>query len=799
MLASLTLAAALAACGGGGETAIDDSVASPSAARDYPTATAAKTPPVVGADALVPASAPPEANGVSAPVPVVFNASRSARAGDIVSVQGENFGSAPVVWLDAVGSTPSTPLTVLNQVSSGWLAVQVPAGATGALALRISNGSSTSALVKLNAATPHHLDAMQIVPGGAVRLFGRNLALPGSTPTVMVDGQAASVNLAASDEHMLSVTAPAGLRASSAAVITVDNGNGTGASTLDRSISIATGHSGDPLGLGVGWAAAFGPLMTRPINAATDSRLARRVVCDGKTDDRGAVQGALVLVQRNGGGVVNLPAGICMLRGSLQMLSGTVLQGAGKDRTELRSGVDSAIYTDRSDLIGVRALTLTSTINGAGSSLNLKNSTRVAIQSVRVNEGARAMAWMYGNTNLVITDSEFLQTGSLDAPGAVHASSNAGLVFTRNTVSFLNNTGTDLSHTKDAFVQGNRWIRDASRQADPGVVHTVAINFAHRIALVGNEFTTINGPVDPAKNDGETILTEGGGPRRTEGLGRITSATANTVFDPTGLPNPNAFINGALPENYGVAIVSGRGAGQTRRVTSFAAGRISVARAWDVLPDSSSRYATAVWGLEKALIKGNNLTYNTRGIWLYSTAVQDIDIVDNTLVENGGILVRSFQDVGNNWFSPVLNVRIAGNTLSNTTRRYPSYVSIYFANLDGLASIGTSHIGVEVRRNALTANNPNIDSTRFDTPATKEGYMNFMFVSTSRYEANSTPRLLGTIMQGNTCNHCATAFRLGTGAVGTMLIGNELLNSGGLWSDTAVPNSGESALATWVR
>ena len=41
--------------------------------------------------------------------------------------------------------------------------------------------------------------------------------------------------------------------------------------------------------------------------------------------------------------------------------------------------------------------------------------------------------------------------------------------------------------------------------------------------------------------------------------------------------------------------------------------------------------------------------------------------------------------------------------------------------------------------------------------------------------------------------------RFGTGAVGTMLIGNELLNSGGLWSDTAVPNSGESALATWVR
>jgi len=779
VLASLTLVAALAACGGA-------------------TAMAASAAPVAGVAASAPAFAMSAMNDAGAPTPVVFNASRSARAGDIVSVQGENFGSAPVVWLDAVGSTPTTPLTVLNQVGTGWLAVQIPASATGALALRISNGSHTSARVKLNAATPHHLDAMQIVPGGAFRLFGRNLALPGSTPTVTVDGLPAGVNLAASDEHMLSVTAPAGLRASRAAVITVDNGNGTGASTLDRGISIATGHAGDPLGLGVGWAAAFGPLMTRPINAATDSRLTSRVVCDGKTDDSAALQAALVLAQRNGGGVVTLPAGVCVLHRGVQLLDGTVLQGAGKERTELQHRTESAIYADRADRIAVRALTLSSTSVGAGSSLNLKNSSRVAVQSVRVNQGAKAMAWMHGNTNLVVSDSDFLQVGSVGAPGAAHLSGNAGLVFAGNSISFLNNIGTNFDRVSDAYVHGNTWIRDAIHKSDPGVVHVVTVNFARRLAMVANRFDVINGPLDPGKNDGETILTEGGGARRTEGLGQVAASTINTLTDPAGEVNRNVPVNGTLPDNFGIAIVAGKGAGQTRRVTGFNAGTFTVHRPWDMLPDSSSRYATAVWGLEQSLIKGNLLSNNPRGIVLWSTAVREVDIVGNSLNENAGILVRSFQKVASNLFAPVFNVSVIGNSIVNRAGRNPSYLSIHFANADGQA-FGMSQVGVEVRRNSLTANSPNIDATQAHGPAGKEGFMNQMNVESSAYTSNSLPRLLGTVMQGNTCTHCATAFRLSTGAVGTMLSGNQLVNSGGLWSNTATANSSEAALDTWVR
>jgi hypothetical protein len=77
--------------------------------------------------------------------------------------------------------------------------------------------------------------------------------------------------------------------------------------------------------------------------------------------------------------------------------------------------------------------------------------------------------------------------------------------------------------------------------------------------------------------------------------------------------------------------------------------------------------------------------------------------------------------------------------------------------------------------------------------------MNQMNVETSAYTASLLPRLLGTVMQDNTCTNCATAFRVGTGAVGTIISGNVLVNSGGLWSNTATSSGGDLALDTLVR
>ena len=768
----LQVALALAACTGGGPGAVD----------------------AVQAQAIMARSGGAPADPAA---PRVFNASAGARPGDIVTLQGEDFGHAPIVRLEATGSSPAADLPLVNRMGTGWLAVRIPPGATGALVLRIDNGRAPGAPVRLNVAVPHHLDAMELVPGGPFRILGRNLRLAGSTPSVTVDGQAATVDMEASDEHMLVVTAPAGLRATDAASIAVDNGNGTGPAPLDRRIAVTTAAAGDPLGTGVGWTAAFAPLLERRVDAAGDPRLATHVRCDGVTDDAPALRAALVFAHRHGGGTVMLPAGICRLGSGVQLFDRTVLQGAGQDRTELRHATESALHADRADLVALRDLTLRAAITsgGASSGLNLKRSRRVAVQRLRVDAGSTAMAWLHGITNLAVVDSEFLAHGDGASPGALHLASNAGLHLARNRFTFFDGIGTNLDRTSDAYVAGNRWLRDADRRRPAGVVHVMTINFAHRIAIVGNRFDAVGRPLAGDTNDGETILTEGGGPSRTEGLGRVVAAGPDSLTDPQARVHPNVPVEGSLPENFGIAIVAGTGAGQSRRVTAFAGGTFTVDRPWDVVPDASSRYATALWGLERALIKDNELRNQPRGIWLYSTAVREVDIVGNRLDDSGGILVRAFQKLAERAFTPVFNVRIDGNRIRNDAGRYPSHLGVHFANLDGLA-FGTSHIGVEVRRNALTATGTGTDWTPHLGPAGQEGYLAQMNVEVESWSPDPSPRLLGTVMQDNTCTRCGTALRLGTGAAGTVLAGNRALDAGALWSGAATARGAPGATGT---
>ncbi len=71
-------------------------------------------------------------SAVTPPQPIVFNASESAAAGDVVFVQGYNFGNNPVVTLQGGPGTASRPLRIVNRVAD-WLAVQLPPTAGSAL------------------------------------------------------------------------------------------------------------------------------------------------------------------------------------------------------------------------------------------------------------------------------------------------------------------------------------------------------------------------------------------------------------------------------------------------------------------------------------------------------------------------------------------------------------------------------------------------------------------------------------------------------------------------------------------
>ena len=487
---------------------------------------------------------------------------------------------------------------------------------------------------------------------------------------------AATVNVSASNEHILLVTAPQGLTATDKAVITVDNGNGTGPSVLDRQIEVVAGVSGDPFALGVGWAAGFAGIASRVFNATSDSRLKSKVACNEVADDTATIQSAIDLIAATGGGVMQFPPGTCRLAGSLILKSGVVLQGAGKDRTVIKYEGNYPLWGREVDLSGVRELTLMNKRGRIESPL-LQNSTRVFFQNVKFALNGGIQMFLTDNRNFIVSGSDFIQPKNPEDSGPYTMGGCSGLTFKGNTTTFANGAPT-FTRVHDAYFANNRFTRDArDNQNSKGVIHSFTMDFAHRIAIVNNTFDVFGGPIsNKDRNDGETMLTEGGGGQRTENLGVAANATATTLSDPGNNINVMPFSAGNIPENYGVAIVGGKGAGQSRRVTAYSAGTLSVDKAWVVVPDSTSHYATFVWGLEKSLIKGNTLSQNPRGIWLYQTAVREVDIIGNKISEGGGIYLRSAQKVKDKLFLPMYGVRIAKNTITNTSRNWASHINL---------------------------------------------------------------------------------------------------------------------------
>jgi len=695
-----------------------------------------------------------------APTPVIFNAPLSIRPGDIVGLQGEHFGEAPVITLQSGATMDRQTLAVLNKFGTGWVSFKIPDSAQGALVVTLNNGSTESLPIALNAARAYHLDAMQIVPKGAMRVFGRNLRHKGFTPRLTVDGFPAKVDEEASNEHMLVATAPEQIKPSASAHITVDNGNGTGPFTLDRKIEVKNG-AGDLFDLGVGWGAGFRTIASR-VNS---------VSCSGVNDDTPALQAAIDELAKSGGGVLKLPAGVCRLSGSLQLKSFVVLQGAGIDRTFLRYEANYPLFGRGLSLVGVRELSMVNTMGNIESPL-LQKSERVFFQKVRFSLGGGVQMFLTDNKNFAVLDCEFLQPKNPVDNGPYHIAANGGLVFLRNATTFANGSPT-FARTHDAFIANNRFTRDArDNQLSKGVIHSFAMDFAHRMAVVGNTFDVLGGPIkNKVRNDGETLLTEGGAGSRTENLGFVADASATTLTDTLNKINVYPFTGQSIPENYGVAIVGGHGAGQMRRVIGYHNSTITVDKPWDLLPDRTSRYVTFVFGLEKSIIKDNTLTDNPRGIWIYQTAAREVDITGNTMLQGGGIYVRAFQAFKDRLFMPIYGVRIDGNTIINSDNEWASYIALRFVRIDA-TEFGIGTIGIEVRRNTLKANSPNI-SLPHEEVADREGFTNRMHAEgPTQAMAKDQTRLLGTIFQNNHCYNCDTALLIREGAKATVLDGN---------------------------
>lgn len=719
--------------------------------------------------------------------PKVFHTSFMATGGDIMPIQGANFDATSAFAVSGSGNPIALP--VVQRVGTTWLSVQLPATLPIPLSIYLQNSHGASNAQPLNSAVPKHLDATQIVPGGRFRVVGINLLVPGFTPSVTVGGLPAAVDLSGSNEYYLAVTAPASLAVGRDVMVQVSNGNGAALTPLANTVSVTAG-SGDPLNLGVGWGGGF--TFTRHVVTAHPA-------CNGVTDDSWAIESAVIQASNDGGGVVQLPAGVCRIASTVNLASRVILKGMGQDSTTLRYEGNYPIYAYGFDLVGLQDLKLLNAGSVQEGAI-WQHNTRSLIQRVSITMGVSRQWYLTFNRDFIFDHNIVSQTGSYNQQNPYMFNYSAGLLFSHN--HSTNSAGSPtFQFMRDSMIWNNEFTRDAGSQNENPVVahHGFVADFSIRISLLYNTFDVVNGPVlNKLRNDGETILVEGGGGNRTENLGTVKAATATTLTDTANAINVDPFGAGSISESYAVAIVAGKGVGQRRRVIGYANSTLKVDKPWDVIPDTTSRYSTFVWALKDAILFNNILTDNPRGIWLYQCSVQGIMIASNTISQGGGIFLRSYQNLGIKTLTVQDDVVIRNNRIQNSAGRWLSYINVAAVSSD-TQPFGTGNTNIEVRGNRLTANSPNITSNAEDH-AGQEGYSALLYIEPPGGQSTpAIPSVLGTMLQGNMCQNCARAFTIGTGDYGTAVVGNQPGVAAGSIADQATLGASFGASASSVK
>lgn len=751
--------------------------------------------------------------------PVVFNYSATAQPGDVIFVQGAHLAGATVVL--TYNLTRSLTLPVLNSYTDAAgnteLSVELPTmaqipglNAASALSLRLSTSGGNSANLPINAAQPYHLDATALAPGAPFRLMGRNLLLNGVTPVVTFEqtsvGQGgtttavsiASLNLSGSTEHRLVGLVPANLIPNLPTTVLVSNGNGSDASTMVQQISIMPGSSADPFGLAVGWGSSFVTIAATMIDPTSDAHVFPHMIADGVTDNSAALQSAIIYANSlAGGATVQIPPGTYLIGGAgVEQLSNVVIRGAGIGKTTLNYILPgSPLYSKYHHCLGLMDLTLSTSTSTAppewlfNTNLFIKNVEMIKDVPVTAsNNNAGWVAIVSSNTDVLIADSTFANV-ALSAVNAIDAVQNKGLVMTGNSIQYPNGTAVAIDASQNVYYAHNHIIRNAAAQniaSTFGAAHGLTINFVKHLTIDANYWSVINGPLtNYARNDGEAILTEGGGPERTEAAGIVTAADALSLSDTVSTKMLNTSHlqlvgNTQAPVNYSVVIIAGTGTGQSRDIVGASQQQITIDRPWDVIPDTGSHYATFVAGIEDAIISNNVFDGWPVGTLIYDAASNHVDIINNQYSEGGGIWLRSCDELfaGYRRFDPLLNINVVGNSVTNTLGQWGSYIGNMFVMGGHGQPFGFGSLGISFRNNIVRANASPVDWLP-GLFGFGEGFFNEMSfqVANTSYVPGVTAGVIGTIFQKNTCFNCVVPVQTGTNVAATDYIATLLIHS----------------------
>ncbi len=729
-------------------------------------------------------------------VPLIFNATESAKPGEVIGLQGANFGANPEVWLwftpiEGKGSTPtpSIQLQVLKK-SETYVSAVIPSNdPLGIYAVWVKANGVFSDVAYVNRARIQWSEFPEIDPGRSFRLFGRNLSLPGYKASIQFAdslGNSLAGTIESGDTYVLKVKAPPTLIPGRIYTIYFSNGAGGPLGKVSAPDPLVARTGGiDVFDLKVPWEADFAPFASNVYNVKTDSRLGVRAAGDGVADDTAAIQKAINRANADGGGVVYLPAGtyrIATFGGTgggvaLTMKSNVVLKGDSQAKTilaieapiNITAHTANIVFSPESSVMGFLDLTIKVTTQitepspgnhyylvGTRTTVDSNPSKlfflRVTFDQNKWGGGLRLSTATGGR--FLIADSIF-KNSRKDRPHLITKDfgsdvNSARYIYIRNN-SFPNFNVGLLIGGRNIIYEGNDLVYDGDYynqinalqpSFSDGYGTRDRINVSGpNIVVLNNTFRSVGASI--TGNDGENILAEDSGTESRD-TGIVTSAAATTLTDSGKAWGVNAWAD------FDVMLIDGTGRGQWRRIISNTATVLTLESAWTLTPGGGAKYTIMKLNVPHLLVKDNTIRDKRFAMSLYEGAY-DVAFVGNTVINSGEVWVRAEDDPLASWFNPVLNVLIADNTITATSIARSSIVDIRSFHSQKTRS-GVGIFLVEVRRNIVTSKG--LEAFRAIAEYSYGG------AETHWHPAGSSPpaAIEGIIFDGNTAIEAATAY-----------------------------------------
>lgn len=658
----------------------------------------------------------------------------------------------------------------------------------------------------------------EICAGQTVRIFGRNFVDPktGKTENTHVfvcaaDGSASyAARVTAVTPYKLDFIVPSEIIPGTEYTVKVSTGSsGYAAAELaaDEHVKAMSSENFEDIknkfGIELGWASQ---LNDENIYNVKDYGAKG----DGTANDAAAVGKALEAAS-NGGGVIYFPAGrynLTSMSEGFRIPDKSILLGEGKDVSVInidkridaapnfsgiaKIGLISELLRPKDDTVRRISGYVGSLLVASGENVHffMKNS------GLTTRDGSSIVSYMH--QHLAIEDSSFDVT-------------HQGPMFMNDTLStymkirFVNNYVTNTQRSM-IWTGTHSWIDgctfegnnggDNCEKGDKGQVstmeHRIAETWGDKLYYGNNKVIGTIGDQRPGHDDnsGEGFCNQA--TMRIQ-VNNVTNATANTIqanvdFDKIKAgEDPTAQKRGKQIVGAKIAITSGKGNGQIRRVTAVAGDTVTVDKPWDVIPQAGDVFYIDGAMPERYIIVNNQIDAKTRkgGIMLYNNSYDNV-IDNNVLTNSGGIWLGKAQVKSQNrntiaFYNYVANNTISGGIMEKEGGARDNALSIGTGDDGGVVIASdpeinaTSQFGNLYRKNTIAGNGKMITAkSNYNEVFVK--YNGFV-VATPDTNNSNFELAKGLILDRNTAHNSVNGVTLSNVAYNTFLYNNDFTDN----------------------